>query len=228
MGERVLLGVTDPTLGEALERELVQQGYVVHRATGEKALEDVRRERPDVVVLELEAGPDRFAPCRALRAETPAPVLLIATSAAEEERIAGLEAGADDYLARPFSTREFLVRIRALLRRARLSQAERDTAPAPPPDEELTIDAERREVRRNGRVLHLKPREFDLLAFLSRHPGVAHSRQDLLRAVWGREGTVGTRTVDVHICWLRDKIEANPGRPRRIVTVRGFGYRFDE
>jgi len=237
MGEKVLVVEDGTALREVLERSLIQQGCGICRVPdGRSALDAARQEHPDLVVLDRElAVLDGLDVCRDLRQEMTAPILLVAAGTAEEDRVAGLEAGADDYLPRPFSVREFLVRIRALLRRAALARAERDRMashaaqpPAQPPHpDDLAIDAARREVRRNGRVLHLKPREYKLLLFLFRNPGVAHSREALLKAVWGWDRTGSTRTVDVHVCWLRDKIEPDSSRPRRIVTVRGFGYRFE-
>jgi DNA-binding response OmpR family regulator len=231
--EQVLVVEDDETLLEALEYNLARQGYQVLQATdGQAALEAARRERPDLIVLDLMLPIlDGLSVCRAVRREMATPILIVTARTDEEDRVAGLEAGADDYLTKPFGMRELLARVKALLRRMDLNCAEQ-----PPPRPglakplvrgDLAIDMARREVRRNGEVLRLKPKEYELLAYLSRNPGVVLSREALLKSVWGWDGDGSTRTVDVHICWLRDKIEANPNNPQRIVTVRGFGYRFE-
>ena len=231
MGEKVLLVEYDTALRETLAQGLAQQGYeVTWAADGQTALELARRERPDLVVLDHGLPVlDGLSLCQALRQEMATPILLIAAGAEEEDRVAGLEAGADDYLSRPFGMREFLVRVRALLRRPERARAGHEPAQQDISPRlhlgDLEIDVDRREVRRNGQVLHLKPREYNLLAFLSRNPGVALSREAILKEVWGWDRPDHTRTVDVHICWLRGKIEPDPGNPRRIITVRGFGYR---
>jgi DNA-binding response OmpR family regulator len=150
----------------------------------------------------------------------------------EVDKIVGLEVGADDYMTKPFSMRELLARVKALLRRERLIREEL-SAEGEAPDEkalifgDVRIDQTRREVSRDGLILHLKPREYELLVFLARHRGMVLSRDLILERVWGWDYDGGSRTVDVHVHWLREKIEPDPKQPTRIVTVRGVGYRFE-
>ena len=160
------------------------------------------------------------------------PILMLTARTDETDRVVGLEVGADDYLTKPFSMREFLARIKALLRRVRLVReeiaAENDAISAERLIfEDLTIDLARREVLLQGEPLRLKPREYELLVFLARHKGILLSRELILERVWGWEYVGGSRTVDVHVRWLREKIEPDPAHPTRIMTVRGAGYRFE-
>jgi DNA-binding response OmpR family regulator len=157
---------------------------------------------------------------------------MLTARAEEVDRIVGLEVGADDYLTKPFSMRELLARVKALLRRVRLIREEladsRDVAGAEQMVfDDLVIDLDRREVVVRGESLRLKPKEFELLVFLARHPGMALSRDLVLERVWGWDYVGGSRTVDVHVRWLREKVEADPANPERIVTVRGVGYCFE-
>jgi DNA-binding response OmpR family regulator len=149
----------------------------------------------------------------------------------EIDRVVGLEMGADDYLTKPFSMREFLARVKALLRRVRLDREDAAAITSPEKTtysfEDLEVDVSRREVKLRGEPLNLKPKEFDLLLYLAQHPGQVLSREMLLERVWGWSFSGGSRTVDVHIRWLREKIEQNPEKPVRFLTVRGSGYRFD-
>jgi DNA-binding response OmpR family regulator len=237
MGDgKVLVVEDDPTLLETLEYNLKRQGYQVYTAAdGLAALEVARRERPDVMVLDVMLpGLDGFEVCRTLRPEMSVPILMLTARADEVDKIVGLEVGADDYLTKPFSMRELLARVKALLRRVRLIREELAAAPgaAELPGEawtfgDLTIDLSRREVLRRGEPLRLKPKEFDLLAFLARNRGVALSRDLILERVWDWDYDGGSRTVDVHVRWLREKIEPDPANPTRIVTARGVGYRFE-
>ena len=160
------------------------------------------------------------------------PILMLTARTDETDRVVGLEVGADDYLTKPFSMREFLARIKALLRRVRLVReemaVESDAISAERLIfEDLTIDLARREVLLQGEPLRLKPREYELLVFLARHKGILLSRELILERVWGWEYVGGSRTVDVHVRWLREKIEPDPAHPTRIMTVRGAGYRFE-
>jgi DNA-binding response OmpR family regulator len=157
---------------------------------------------------------------------------MLTARADEVDRVVGLEMGADDYLTKPFSMRELLARVKALLRRERLLRKELAAAQQLPAKrrlemDDLVIDEGRREVLRNGMALHMKPKEYDLLLFLARQKGIVLSRSLILEKVWGWNYDGGSRTVDVHIRWLREKIERDPSKPTRIVTVRGVGYRFD-
>ena len=222
----ILVVEDDPILREVLVYNLERQGHeVLEATTGTQGLERIRRDRPDLVVLDIMLPElDGFTLTRQVREEgNPVPILMLTARADEIDRVLGLELGADDYLTKPFSMREFLARVKALLRRAR-SQAAPEAVLR---FGDLVIDTRRHEVRRAGRPLPLKPKEYDLLLFLARHRGQVLSRALILERVWGWEFEGGSRTVDVHIRRLRAKIEPDPRRPTRIVTVRGVGYRFE-
>jgi DNA-binding response OmpR family regulator len=230
-----ILVVEDETsLRETLAYNLVRQEYTVEAvADGNAAVEVARRLHPDLVVLDLMLpGLDGFEVCRILRQEMNMPILILTARDDEFDRVLGLEIGADDYMTKPFSMREFLSRVKAHLRRERLIRQEVGGAGEATPKEQLCfgnllIDLGRREVLFEGLPLALKPQEYELLLFLAQHRGQALSREFLLERVWGWEFVGGTRTVDVHIHWLREKIEVNPANPQRIITVRGSGYRFE-
>jgi DNA-binding response OmpR family regulator len=231
---RILVVEDDLTLLETLEYNLRSEGYEVITATdGLTALEVAREEGPDLIVLDLMLPRlDGFEVCRILRPETSVPILMLTARTDEVDRVVGLEVGADDYLTKPFSMRELVARIKALLRRVRLIREEMASEQGTPGTEQLTfgdliIDLDRREVLVRGQSLRLKPKEFELLVFLARHPGMALSREMLLERVWGWDYGGGSRTVDVHVRWLREKVEADPANPERIVTVRGVGYCFE-
>jgi DNA-binding response OmpR family regulator len=234
MAEKILVVEDDATLLDTLEYNLKREGYsVVTADDGLLALDVARQERPDVIVLDvLLPSLDGFEVCRILRREMTVPILMLTARTEEIDKVVGLEMGADDYLTKPFSMRELLARVKALLRRVRLI---RDEFAA---DEDavrhdrlnfgdLMIDLNRHEVSSRGEALRLKPKEFDLLVFLARNKGVALSRNLILERVWGWDYDGGSRTVDVHVRWLREKIEADPANPERIVTVRGVGYCFE-
>jgi len=231
---RILVIEDDQTLLETLEYNLVAEGYqVITAADGLMALDVAHEEQPDLIVLDLLLpGLDGFEVCRILRRDTSVPILMLTARADEVDRVVGLEVGADDYLTKPFFMRELLARVKALLRRVRLIREEMAGEQGVPGMEELVygdlvIDLGRREVLVRGETLRLKPKEFDLLAFLARNRGLVFSREQLLEKVWGYDHAGDTRTVDVHIRWLRRKIEAEPGKPRRIVTVRSVGYKLE-
>jgi DNA-binding response OmpR family regulator len=231
---KVLVVEDEPTLLDTLEYNLVNQGYdVCTAADGHKALEVARQEGPDLVVLDVMLpGLDGFEVCRILRQEMSVPILMLTARDEEVDKVVGLEVGADDYMTKPFSMRELLARVKALLRRVRLTREEMAAE-----DEtvdghrlvfgDLTIDLDRCEVSRGEEPLRLKPKEYDLLVFLARNRGMVLSRDLILERVWGWDYSGGSRTVDVHVRWLREKIEPDPADPVRIVTVRGVGYRFE-
>ena len=230
----VLVVEDETVLRDTLAYNLARQEYRVEAVgDGITALEVARRLHPDLILLDLMLpGMDGIEVCRILRQEMNIPILMLTARDDEIDRVIGLEIGADDYITKPFSMRELLARVKAHLRRDRLIRAEVDaTSEAATkeilPINNLAIDLTRREVRIDGKPLSLKPKEFELLVFLVKHRGQALSRDFLLERVWGWEFSGGTRTVDVHVHWLREKIEADPGRPVRIVTVRGSGYRFE-
>ncbi|MEV5508927.1 response regulator transcription factor [Streptomyces orinoci] len=224
---RVLVVDDDPTVSEVVAGYLGRAGFAVERAAdGPTALRLAADVRPDLVLLDLMLpGMDGLEVCRTLRAAGPVPVIMLTARGDEEDRILGLEVGADDYVTKPFSPRELVLRAEAVLRRARALSA----APAPAPPLRaagLVLDPVARLAGRDGTELALTVREFDLLAHLMRHPGRAFGREQLMREVWGWEfGDLST--VTVHVRRLRAKIEDDPARPRLIHTVWGVGYRFD-
>jgi DNA-binding response OmpR family regulator len=234
VAEKILVVEDDATLLDTLEYNLTREGYsVVTADDGLLALDVARQERPDLIVLDvLLPNLDGFEICRILRREMTVPILMLTARTEEIDKVVGLEMGADDYLTKPFSMRELLARVKALLRRVRLIRDEfAADEEAPRPDRlafgDLMIDLNRHEASSQGEALRLKPKEFDLLVFLARNKGVALSRNLILERVWGWDYDGGSRTVDVHVRWLREKIEADPANPERIITVRGVGYCFE-
>ena len=232
MNEQVLLVEDDDAIASALRLHLEEAGYRLHReADGRLAMAAIDRQRWDLVLLDLMLpGADGWDVCRHLRARhAGVPVIMLSARSAEAHRVLGLELGADDYVSKPFSMLELVARVRALLRR--VEQLRRTPMPAP----ELSfgpfrLDVARRELARTGSAVPvpLTLREFDLLHFLARHAGRAFSRSELLQRVWGAGFDGYEHTVNSHINRLRTKIEDDPREPRRIVTVWGVGYRFDE
>lgn len=233
MGEKILVVEDERTLLETLEYNLARQGYrVLTAADGRTALDIARRERPDLIILDIMLPVlDGFEVCRILRQETAVPILMLTARTEEVDRVVGLELGADDYVPKPFGMRELLARVKALLRRVRLVREEAATGKESAAGRlvfgDLTLDLDRGEVRRKDKPLHLKPKEYELLVFLARNRGMVLSRDLILERVWGWDYGGGTRTVDVHVRWLRSKIEDDPAHPTRLVTVRGLGYRFE-
>ena len=227
MAKKILVVDDEPTLVATLRYNLEREGFeVATAANGEEALSQARAHRPDLIVLDLMLPVlSGYEVCRILQKETSVPILMLTARSDEIDKVAGLEMGADDYVTKPFSMRELMARVRALLRRAT----------RPPSDDkarhlsagDLNVDLNRREVTRDGHLLALKPKEFDLLVFLLRNPGRVFTREQLLDQIWGYGFAGDTRTVDVHVRWLREKTEEEPGSPRRLVTVRGVGYRLD-
>jgi DNA-binding response OmpR family regulator len=209
-----------------------KEGYRVEvAADGAEGLEKARRLRPDLIVLDVMLPQmDGFEVARRLRPEITAPILMLTARTDEVDRVVGLEVGADDYILKPFSMRELQARIKAHLRRLQMLQASAASTGSLPREfvfGNLVIGVERREVLLNGQPLHLKPKEYDLLLFFARHPRRILSRDYILEQVWGWQYFGDSRTVDVHVRWLREKIEPDPSHPVRIVTVRGGGYRFE-
>jgi DNA-binding response OmpR family regulator len=222
--QTILLVEDDENFREVLAYSLRREGYEVREARdGQEALTNARENTPDLIVLDVMLpGLDGFSICRILRAEMETPIILLTARMGEMDKIVGLESGADDYVTKPFSTGELVARIRAVMRRARPSQSGLVIEQGP-----LRLNLERRRAYRQERELTLSPKEFDLLAELMRHPGIALSRDTLMDRVWGYDFMGDTRTVDVHIRWLREKIEEEPSNPNYIQTVRGVGYRFE-
>ncbi len=239
MAEKILIVEDEVALQETLAYNLKRQGYEVETASdGPSGLEIARLTRPNLIVLDIMLpGIDGFEVCRILRQEMNTPVLMLTARDDEIDRVVGLEVGADDYMTKPFSMRELLARVKAMLRRVRLVREEMEVSagatlePAPAVQaitfDNLTVDLVRREVRLNDEPIALKPKEYELLLFLSQHRGQVLSREFLLQRVWGWDYIGDSRTVDVHVRWLREKIEPDPGAPVRIVTIRGAGYRFE-
>lgn len=235
MPESILVVEDEPALRDTLSYSLKRDGFTVEAVgDGRSALESARRLKPDLIVLDLMLPEiDGFEVCRILRKEMITPILMLTARDDEIDRVVGLEVGADDYLTKPFSMRELVARVKAQLRRSRLLREELDTQPpAERPQEKLTfgdlvINLTRREVTVSGQPLPLKPQEYELLLFFAEHKGQMLSREFILERVWGWDFIGDSRTVDVHVRWLRQKIEEDPGAPKRIVTVRGGGYRFE-
>ncbi|MFI6347548.1 response regulator transcription factor [Streptomyces sp. NPDC050560] len=224
-GARVLVVDDDPTVAEVVEGYLTRAGHAVVRAAdGPAALARAGERRPDLVVLDLMLpGMDGLEVCRRLREDGPVPVVMLTARGDEDDRILGLEVGADDYVTKPFSPRELVLRVESVLRRSRPPAAS-DTAPLAAAG--LTVDPAARRASKKGAELALTVREFDLLTFFLRHPGRAFGREELMREVWGWDfGDLST--VTVHVRRLRGKIEDDPARPRLIQTVWGVGYRLD-
>jgi DNA-binding response OmpR family regulator len=230
----VLVVEDEESLLQTLRYNLTRAGHAVRLCTnGARALELVRAQPPDLLLLDLMLPDlDGLEITRAVRREhdNPAvhrvPILILTARDAEIDKVVGLEIGADDYLTKPFSMHELLARVKALVRRAGMAE------PVAAPDEpvlhagDLTVDLIAHRATRNGEPLKLKPREFELLRYLVQHPGQALTRERLLLHVWGFEFAGDTRTVDVHMRWLRGKIEPDPRSPTRLQTVRGVGYLF--
>ena len=223
----VLVVEDDPTVAEVVVRYLEREGYTVRAASdGLEALELAASRPPDLVVLDVMLpGIDGLEVCRRLRERAPIPVIMLTARGEEEDRVMGLELGADDYVAKPFSPRELMARVHAVLRRARepLSGTEPNGVIEA---DGLAIDLGAREVRVRGELVSLTAKEFELLAFLAQRPRHVFRREDLLERVWGY--TYGdASTVTVHIRRLREKVEDDPSAPTRIATVWGVGYRFE-
>ena len=238
MPETILIVEDEPSLQETLAYNLEKQGYTVEAVgDGRIALEAARRLRPDLILLDIMLpGLDGVEVCKTLRRESfQFPIIMLTARDDEIDRVVGLEVGADDYLTKPFSMRELIARVKAQLRRTQVIREElekiKTDAPAVKQDvltlENMTINITRREVMLNNTPLALKPQEYDLLLFFAEHKGHMLSREFVLERVWGWDYIGDSRTVDVHVRWLRQKIESDPANPTRIVTVRGGGYRFE-
>jgi DNA-binding response OmpR family regulator len=215
---------------------LERQGYLVDSAAdGHTALESARKNHPDLILLDIMLpGMDGFEVARTLRQESNIPILMLTARDDEIDRVVGLEVGADDYMTKPFSMRELLARVKAMLRRVRLIREEmsvkpQDSTPDAPPlvFGNLEMDTIRHMVKLEGAELELNPKEYELLKYFMQHPGKAISRDTLIQEIWGWDFSGDSRTVDVHVRWLRQKIEQDPSNPTRLVTLRGAGYRFE-
>ena len=225
---RILVVEDDLTVSEVVTRYLEREGFVVEVAyDGAVALERALAEPPELVVLDLMIpSVDGFEVCRRLRAAAPVPVIMLTARGEEADRIVGLELGADDYVSKPFSPRELTARIKAVLRRAGGAVATAGEEPTTLKAGAIEIDTVAHEARRDGELVSLTSREFDLLVHLMRNPRRAFRREQLLEQVWGF-AYGDTSTVTVHVRRLREKIEADPADPRHVCTVWGVGYRFE-
>jgi len=221
----------DRTLADLVKYNLRREGIdVVGAADGITGLELIRREKPEAVILDVMLpGMDGFELTRLLRQESAVPVLMLTARSDEIDKVLGLELGADDYLTKPFSMRELLARVRAMLRRTEMTRQGSTAAVAEPVlrSGEIELDPGRHILWIAGSPVETTPKEFDLLQFLMTNKGLAFSRENLLDKVWGYDYPGDSRTVDVHIRWLRQKIEADPSMPKHLITVRGVGYKFE-
>jgi two-component system response regulator ResD len=225
-GHRVLIVDDESIVRDVLGRYLEKEGFRVDSAAdGETAIELAARSRPDIVLLDLMLPKvDGLEVFRRIREVADIPVVMITAKGEEVDRVVGLELGADDYVAKPFSPREVVARIRAVLRRG--DHAAQDGRP-PLVHGGLEIDRDRREVRRDAAPIHVTRKEFDLLELLASHPGRTFTRSELLESVWDFAWDGDSSTVTVHVRRLREKIEDDPSNPTRLVTVWGVGYRFE-
>ena len=229
MAAKIMVVEDDPNLLTTLKYNFFREGYAVVTAPdGIQAVETARREKPDVIILDVMLpGMSGLEVCRILRKEMTVPIMMLTARTEEIDKIVGLESGADDYVTKPFSMRELLARVRAMLRRTGMTgvvvPGEKDIIKI----DNFEIDPARHRVARGGNVLTLKPKEFQLLSFLATNKGLVFNREQLLEKVWGYDFAGDTRTVDVHVRWLRQKIEPDPRKPRYLITVRGTGYKLE-
>ena len=226
---KVLIVEDDANLLAALKYNLEREGYEVATAVdGIEAVEIARKWKMGLIILDVMLPKlSGFEVCRILRKEMTVPILMLTARDEEVDKIVGLEIGADDYVTKPFSMRELLARIRAMLRRDEMARIQLNGEEETLKINDLEIDSERHQVLLRGTALELSPKEFDLLVFLARNKGFVFNREQLLEKVWGYDYAGDTRTVDVHIRWLRQKIESDPAKPKRLVTVRGTGYKLE-
>lgn len=226
---RILIVEDEEPLLFSIAHNLKREGYEVLTAgRGDDALRLVRECHPDLIVLDIMLpGVDGIQVCRLLRRDLDTPILMLTALAGEGDRVAGLDTGADDYMAKPFGMRELQARIRALLRRAGRKGEGAAKSGGKSAAGDIEVDRYRREARRGGHLLKLKPKEFELLLFFVEHPGRVFTREQILDAVWGEDHIGGPRTIDVHVRWLRQKIEDDAGAPARLRTVRRSGYIFE-
>ncbi|MFM7186961.1 MAG: response regulator transcription factor [Armatimonadota bacterium] len=231
MNESKILVVDDePTLSEVISYNLRQAGYVtVTAADADEALRIFKEEKPDLILLDvmLPQG-SGFDVCRLIRQQgNTVPIIMLTARIAESDRVLGFELGADDYILKPFATRELIARVKALLRRSRTTSDENpSTDLLVSATLGMTIDTDKRSVSINGSEVRLSRKEFEVLALMVTHPGRVFERSVLLERIWGGEAVVDERTVDVHIRWLREKIEPEPSKPVHLLTLRGIGYKF--
>lgn len=222
---KILLIEDETGIAEGLSYQLQREGFVVaHEADGRSGLDRFLKEGADLVLLDLML-PEMSGQevCSAIRRDSDVPIIMLTARDDDVDKIVGLELGADDYVTKPFNTRELLARIKAVLRRRRAKQAMGDAVLE---GGGIRLDADRYEVTVRGDLVHLPKKEFEILELLMARAGRAISREELIEEVWGADYVGDTRTLDVHIKRLRGKCEADPADPRHLLTIRGFGYRF--
>ena len=220
---KLLIIDDEPAITQTLETKYRKEGFTTFIAgSAEDGMAIFKRAKPDLVILDIML-PQRsgFDLCRQIRKESPTPIIFVSARADEADRIAGLEMGADDYVDKPFNWAELVAGVNAILRRATGEPIQETVERG-----DLKIDPRTHEAFLRGEKLVLSPKEFALLYFLSRHAGQVFTREVLLDRVWGKDAYVSSRTVDVHIRWLRTRIELDPDKPERVLTVRGIGYKF--
>jgi two-component system response regulator RegX3 len=227
MARTILVVDDEATLRETVVDALEAEGFtVIAAADGREALTRFRADRPDLVLLDLMLPElSGIEVCRIIRAESGVPIVMLTAKDSELDKVVGLELGADDYVTKPFSLRELSARIRALFRRAEQAATEQNP-PAGISIGDVQVDLAGHRLLRDGQVLPVKPKAFELLGFLLRNPGQVFTRDQLLERVWGYDYAGETRTVDVHVHWLRAQLEPDPANPQFIHTVRGVGYVF--
>jgi DNA-binding response OmpR family regulator len=233
--KKILVVEDERSLQETLKYNLTKQGYEVEVCgDGAEAVEVARKILPDLIILDLMLpGMDGLEVCKTIRQDMSTPIMMVTAKDEEIDRVVGIEIGADDYMTKPFSMRELLVRVKAMLRRVRMDEdnVKQSMEDKDQPEiivfDNLTIDPIRREILIDNKPRAFKPKEYELLVFLAEHQRQVLSREHILERVWGWDYIGDSRTVDVHIRWLRGKIEKDPSDPKRIITVRGAGYRFE-
>jgi two-component system, OmpR family, response regulator len=223
---KILVVEDDLSLQAALSYSLTKDGYQVTVAKdGAEAINQFHEKQPDLVLLDIMLPVmSGLEVCRIIRKESGVPIIMLTARAEEMDKITGLDLGADDYVTKPFSMRELLARVRALLRREHNSPLVSSGVLI---IGDIAIDTARHSVKKSGQSIELTPKEFDLLTFLAQNKGLVFSRDQLLEKVWGYDFAGNTRTVDVHVRWLREKIEPDPENPRHLLTVRGTGYKLE-
>jgi len=226
---KILVVEDDRNLLDTLKYNLDKEGYnTVAAVDGAEALDIARLEKPDLIILDIMLPKlSGFEVCRILRKEMPIPILMLTAKDEEVDKVVGLEIGADDYMTKPFSMRELLARLGAMLRRAEMLKQQLTSERKTLKIGDLEVDIGRHQAFCRGSRLDLTPKEYDLLVFLATNKGLVFSRDHLLDKVWGYDYTGDTRTIDVHIRWLRQKIESDPAKPEHLLTVRGAGYKLE-
>jgi DNA-binding response OmpR family regulator len=231
MGQSILVIEDEQNLVAALKVTLEREGYqVLFSYDGIEGLGKARSEKPDLVILDVMLPSlDGLEVCRMIRRESNTPILFLTAKGEEIDRVVGLEIGGDDYVTKPFSMRELVARVRGILRRSDVTSSSESDSPQTRHliAGRLEIHLDSHSATLDGNILHLRPKEFDLLAFLVSNKGIAFTRDQLLEKVWGYDYMGETRTVDVHIRWLREKLQSDTIYPPRITTIRGVGYRLD-